>query len=152
MRLRSLTSGERTLIGRVFGAALDPGPIRLFTGVSSSRYAFVAFNLMVFPSDVPDFAMEPITTQAWFVHELAHAWQFQHRPGLTLASWAGIALTGGYLTGRAYRYTLPLEWPALNIEQQAKAIEHAFLLARRTQTPDMPPGAAMADYATVPFR
>ena len=152
MRLRRLTPGERALIGKVFGAALDPEPIWLLTGAATSRYAFVAVNLIVFPTEVADFAAEPVTTQGWFVHELVHAWQFQHRPWWTLMNWVGIALTGGYLTGRAYRYKLPLEWPAMNIEQQAKAVEHAFLLARRTWAADIPAGAAMADYASVPFR
>ena len=152
MKFRRLTKGEAGLAAEVFGQALDARRLRILTAAPTGGWAMVIWRLMLFPTPAPDFSGEPIHRQAWFVHELTHAWQFQHRPLRTLASWAKVALTGGYLTRAAYRYALPLEWEALNLEQQAKAVEHAFLLGRGVITPDMPEGAIHADYRSITVR
>jgi hypothetical protein len=121
----------------------------MLTGAPTGGWAMVAWRLILFPVDCADFSAEAMEQQAWFVHELAHTWQFQERPMRTLASWARVALTGGYVYGRAYRYDLPFDWEALNLEQQAKAVEHAFLLTRGFSTADMPAGAAIEAYRSV---
>jgi hypothetical protein len=149
VRLRRLSAGEAALARAVFGEAFDPGGVRMLIGIPNAGWAMVLFGLMLFPREIDDFAAEPLRLQAWFVHELTHVWQFRTRPMRTLASWAVVALSGGYLTRRAYRYALPLDWTRLNLEQQAKALEHAFLLRHGVRTGDMPPGAVLADYAAV---
>jgi len=85
---------------------------------------------MLFPDEVSDFTAEPLQRQAWFVHELAHARQFQIKPLFTLMSWARLSLRGGYLTRRAY--ALPHRGAGLNLEEEANAARAAFLRARGT--------------------
>jgi hypothetical protein len=65
-----------------------------------------------------DFAAEPVSSQAHFIHELVHVWQVQ---------------TGGHLALRRppfarYRYTITPGKPfaRYGIEQQACIVEHAF--------------------------
>ncbi len=152
MRLRRLSVGEVRLAAEVFGAALDPRRVWLLTGAPTGGWAMVLFGLMLFPGELADFAAEPVPTQAWFVHELTHAWQFQTRPLWTLASWARVALSGCYLNRRAYRYTLPVAWDRLNLEQQAKVVEHRFLLERGLRPADMPAGAAIEAYHNLNLR
>jgi hypothetical protein len=143
MRLRRLTMGEITLARAVFGEAIDPGRVRMLNGAPTGPWAMVIFGLMLFPTDTADFAVEPIARQAWFVHELTHVRQFQTRPWRTLMSWAGVALSGGYLTGRAYD---PRKLGgAPNLEQEAKAVEHAFLMRRGERPRDLPEGARLED-------
>ena len=125
MRLRGLTAGEVALAREVFGDGIDTGRVRLVERAPTGPWAMVLFGLMLFPTDAPDFAAEPIHRQAWFVHELTHVRQFQTRPWRTLMSWAGVALSGGYLTGRAYDPPKPGATP--NLEQEANAVEAAFL-------------------------
>ncbi len=146
MKLRRLTEGEAGLAAEVFGDELDARRLRVLTGAPTGGWAMVLFALMLFPTKVADFAVEPVPTQAWFVHELTHAWQFQTRPLWTLMNWTGVALNGGYLNRSAYRYTLPALWEDMNLEQQAKAVEHCFLLGRGFFSADMPPGATLDAY------
>ena len=93
-------------------------------------FAVTLGRRVLFPHGPPeDFAAEPLQVQAWLVHELTHAWQFQTAPARTLASWARVAGSGGYGPGLpGYRYPWPPPpWAALNLEQQASLVEHAFL-------------------------
>jgi hypothetical protein len=143
---RGLTQGERRLAEDVFGEAVDYKRLTLIMGAPTGGWAISLFGLIVFPREVADFAAESEYLQAWFIHELAHAWQFQTRPVWTLTSWVSVAITGGYFTRRAYRYALPIVWDRLNLEQQAKVIEHRFLLGQGLKTADMPQGAVLNAY------
>jgi hypothetical protein len=127
MKPRRLTRSEIALAQAVFGDTIDLGRVWLVNRAPVGPWAMVVFDLMLFPTDTADFAAQPIHHQAWFVHELTHVRQFQTRPGWTLWSWAGVALSGGYLTGRAYDPPKPGRAP--NLEQEAKA-EH--------EEPDIP--------------
>ncbi len=100
-----------------------------------------------------DFAAADIGSRALLVHELAHVWQFQTRTIRTLASWAGVALSGGYGPGLpGYRYTLPLApFDTLNLEQQASVVEHAFLLRAGGRSGRMSARLCAADLAASPF-
>jgi len=74
-----------------------------------------------------DFARADLAVRAWFVHEIAHVWQFQHRPLWTLKSWLQTLLTGGYGPRRSgYRYPAAPVWRRLNLEQQAEIIADAY--------------------------
>ena len=78
------------------------------------------------------------------MHELVHVWQAQQGVNLLLAK-----LRAG---DRRESYVYPVDdggcdWSALNIEQQAMAVEHAFRLAGGERAP-----AAAAFYRSVlPF-
>ena len=68
----------------------------------------------------------------------------------TLASWVKVAASGGYGRGlAAYRYSIPFVWDRLNLEQQARVVEHGWLLQRGVRTAAMPDGAVAGDYAAV---
>ncbi len=101
-----------------------------------------------------DFSRERPLIQAFFIHELTHVWQFQTRPLGTLASWAKVALTGGYGPGLSgYRYDVPIPtWTGLNLEQQASVVEHAFLLSDGHRSRTTPAGARLEHYqGATPF-
>ncbi len=151
MRVRRLTPGESAL-AFLFGDELRLKGVRVITGAPTFGFAFVVGRWMVFPSRTKDFSAEGVEMQAWFIHEMTHVWQFQMHPLRTLFSWAAVAFSGGYLTGLAYRYRLPLKaWDRMNLEQQARAVEHGWLLRQGHRTNRMPNTATFDDYASVPF-
>lgn len=136
--LRRLTAGERALAGEVFGAALDAERVRVFAWPAPwPQRAFVpgqAFgrSVVVYPraGAALDFSQAPARRQAVFVHELVHCWQAQQ--GVSLP-WAKLRAGDG---PRAYAYDLTAgRFEALNIEQQAQAVEDAFRLSRGLAAP-----------------
>jgi hypothetical protein len=152
MKLRRFTPGERALAAEVFGPALDSSRAIIVTGAPTGGTAFVLSRWMIFPVEVADFAAEPVQTQGWFVHELTHVWQFQRRPLWTLTSWLKVLVTGGYGPGQpGYRYTLPVGWDRLNLEQQARVMEHGWLAERGVRAGAMPAGTSAADYPLQAF-
>ena len=150
---RRLTAGEDALARRVFGDAVVLERVRIRGG--AWPFALTIGSSVFFPRPLwtPEFATETLPSQALFIHELVHVWQFQTRPWWTLASWATALLSGGYGGGlRAYRYDLPFgDFTALNLEQQASVVEHAFLLRCGVRAPGLPWGAAPSDFAGAPF-
>lgn len=138
LTLRRLTAGERALAAEVFGAGLDSGRVRILSLPLWSR-AFVAGPaLIVWPARYArgDFAAEttPLSTQAVFVHELAHVWQAQHGVRLLLAK----LRAGDRLDSYAYDLARGPGFLDLNIEQQAMVVEHAFLASRGGEAPHPP--------------
>ena len=132
-RLRRLTEGERGLAAEVFGEALDATRVRILALPLWSRAFVAGAGLMVWPARAlpADFADAPLPLQGMFVHELCHVWQAQTGVFLPLAK-----IKAGD-TERAYAYDLN-EGPAfsaLNIEQQAMVVQHAFLAARGAAAP-----------------
>ena len=127
--MRPLTSGERALARGVFGEALGLERIRIGRA-PFGPFAVTLGRHILFPGRPPaDFAAEPLDRRAWLIHELTHAWQFQTAARWTLASWAKTLATGGYGPGLpGYGYAHPFEWASLNLEQQARVVEHAYLL------------------------
>ena len=135
LRLRRLTEGERDLAAEVFGTALRADRIRIFAIPVWSR-AFVAGpGLMVWPArwSRSDFSASetPLAVQAVFVHELTHVWQAQRGVSLLLAKLKAGDRAGSY----AYDLDAGPGFDAMNIEQQAMVVEHAFLAARGGETP-----------------
>ena len=150
--MRRLTEGERRLARSVFAEALELDRIRIVSIPAATAVTLGPVILM--PADAPrDFATAPVRLRAWLVHELTHVWQFARAPLGTLRSWAGVAASGGYGPGQpGYRYATPFDWTALNLEQQARVVEHAFLMregaAVEAATPSRAPlRATRADYA-----
>jgi len=130
---RRLTAAERGLAREVFGATLDPAPVRILAVPLWNR-AFVAGpRLIVWPAAVlpADFGDAPLAVQATFVHELAHVWQAQNGVGLLRAK----LKAGDSPASYAYDLTADSNFQALNIEQQAMVVEHAFLASRGGAAP-----------------
>ena len=151
---RSLTAGEGALARSVFGDAVRLEEVRLHGG-GFGGFAVTLGSHLFMPRHLAsaDFAAADLGAQALLVHELAHVWQFQTHPLKTLASWAGVMVSGGYGPGLpSYRYTLPLEaFDSLNLEQQASVIEHAFLLRAGRRSGRMLADVRAADLAASPF-
>jgi hypothetical protein len=133
LTLRRLTLGERTLAREMFGEGLSPETVRLLA-LPAWRRAFVAGpRLMVWPArEAPrDFSLEPLGAQAVFVHELTHVWQAQNGVGLLRAK----LKAGDSRASYAYELAGAADFAALNIEQQAMVVQHAFLAARGAAAP-----------------
>lgn len=133
LALRRLTPGERALAAEVFGAGLDAARVRLLALPAWDR-AFVAGpGLMVWPGRTApaDFSDAPLRLQAVFVHELTHVWQAQAGVRLLLAK----LKAGDRPSAYAYDLSQDPEFAALNIEQQAMVVEHAFLADRGLEAP-----------------
>lgn len=133
--LRRLTTGERAFAAEMFGAGLDSGRVRILALPVWSR-AFVAGpGLVAWPAATvrADFAAAdvPLRTQAVFVHELTHVWQAQHGVSLILAK----IKAGDSDASYAYDLQGGRAFTAMNIEQQAMVVEHAFLASRGGETP-----------------
>lgn len=148
--MRLLTQAERGLAQSVFGQAISLDKV-LIAPCLAGRTAVTVGSTIHFPRDAPaDFAAQPIATQAWLVHELTHVWQFQSHAARTVLSWAGVLLSGGYGPGRrGYDYRHPFDWSRLNLEQQARVVEHAFLLragAANASSGEGGPKLTLADY------
>jgi hypothetical protein len=136
LALRRLTPAERALASEMFGPALKPDRVRLFA-LPVWRRAFAPTGwLIVWPAAAApcDFGEEPTPVQGMFVHELTHVWQAQHGVCLPIAK-----LRAGD-SARSYCYDLAAapEFTALNIEQQAMVVEHAFLSRRGHAAPHPP--------------
>ena len=150
--IRTLAAGARALAQGVFGEAIDLDRVRVLTPPwpwwPLSR-AFVpgrwfGCDWIVWPrrkaSD--DLSAGAFGLQAVLVHELVHVWQAQQGVNLLLGK-----LRAGD-SRESYTYpTTSCDWAALNIEQQAMVVEHAFHLSRGRTAP-----ASAAFYrATAPF-
>jgi hypothetical protein len=133
LRLRRLTDGERTMVAEVFGQALDPRPVRVLAAPLLKR-AFVAMGpLVVWPvrSAWADFSLAPLADRAVFVHELTHVWQAQNGVNLLFAK----LQCGDHPQAYVYRLDPTTRFETLNIEQQAMAVEHAYLCRQGAAAP-----------------
>ncbi|MEI7572252.1 MAG: hypothetical protein WCJ52_03895 [Phenylobacterium sp.] len=134
--LRRLTDGEMALAAAVFGSALALERVRIFA-LPVWRRPFAAGPALVFwPASVAlqDFSQARLSLQGVLIHELTHVWQAQTGVNLALAK-----LRAGD-GPEAYHYApgFGLGFSDLNIEQQAMAVQHAFLAARGGPTPFAP--------------
>ncbi|WP_293474869.1 hypothetical protein [Phenylobacterium sp.] len=142
--VRRLTADERGLAVEVFGDGLDGGRVRILAIPVWNR-AFVAGPaLIVWPAATAprDFAREPLAAQAVLVHELTHVWQAQNGIGLLRAK----LRAGDGAASYAYDLECGPAFAALNIEQQAMVVEHAFVASRGGRTPH--PAALYAEVAS----
>jgi hypothetical protein len=129
---RSLHSEEKAELQKVFADTLDYDAIMITNVEGLGGRAFTLFNLddqiVVAASSAvfPDFEnlLTNNVTKRIFVHELTHAWQYQHRRLLTRL--CDIIGTRGeeVLFGQnaVYRYTPGLAWHDYNMEQQAEIV------------------------------
>lgn len=127
-----MTAGEVTLARSIFGEAID------YTKVSIRRRKWAFFqpkNVTMAPRGhihfhplgsayCDDFAFAPLQRQAHFIHEMTHVWQTQTR-----GDWY---LVLNRMPWARYDYVLRPGWPLekYGIEQQARIVEHAFLLRK----------------------
>ena len=141
---RPLTPGERRLAAEMFGAALNPDPVRIHR---KTWFPFQPSNVAIAPDGhiwfhpdgglwQADFGQASDRMQAFLVHELAHVWQHQH----------GIRLWLRRHPFCRYDYRIENGKPLhrYGIEQQAMIIEHAFT-ARQAGQPNAALEALLKD-------
>ncbi len=139
------------MIGCFFGDAIDCDPVRIHrrkwwmwqpAWVTMAPDGHLWFHPL---GDLwqADFACAPLWARAHFMHEMVHVWQHQQ----------GLDLRLRRLPFARYRY-LPLvpgqSFHCYGIEQQARIVEDAWLLAQGVRLPGRPP---LDTYrALLPFR
>lgn len=132
---RPLTIGEIAMARSVFQDAIDYARVRVVRG------SFLPFGLQdqntaltprgslhFMPAQYrDDFSREGNGGKLFFIHEMVHVWQYQLGYGVLLHG-ALLALRGGYIRRRAYRYEAHAGGVLsdFNMEQQGDLIAHYF--------------------------
>ena len=146
---RPLTAGEIAMARLVFKDSINYSIVRIHNeeylpfGLQNDEAAMTPNGGMYFNPDrfKLDFSTETDSEKIWFMHEMVHIWQYQLGYSVT---WHGfwIAVTGGYIGGRAYRFDpsnykdpkdsskdspdLYKTLPDFNMEQQGEIISQYF--------------------------
>ena len=142
LSLRWLTAAEQALAREVFGSGIrHPERVRIFAQPVFPRPFTPGSAGVVYPvrESLQDFTEGSLGDQATFVHEMVHVWQAQKGVILPIAK-----LQAGD-SDAAYRYDLDAQmFDRMDIEQQARVVEHHFVLQRRATllTGRKPPFAA----------
>ena len=126
--LRWLTAAEQALAHAVFGDGIRPARVRILAQTIVPRPFTPGSWAIVYPTAeaLTDFTAGSLGDQATFVHEMTHVWQAQRGVLLPLAK-----LQAGD-SDASYRYDLNTQaFPQMNIEQQARLVEHDFVLSRQ---------------------
>ncbi|PLY47557.1 type IV secretion protein Rhs [Janthinobacterium sp. ROICE36] len=132
---RPLTIGETAMARSVFHGAIDYARVRVVRG------AFLPFGLQdqntamtprgslhFMPAQYrDDFSREGNSGKLFFIHEMVHVWQYQLGYCVLLHG-VLLALRGGYIRQRAYRYDAQAGGilSDFNMEQQGDIIAHYF--------------------------
>lgn len=141
MKCRSLTLGEVALARSIFGDAIDYSKVRLFEGkwwpFHPRRAAMAPAGDIWFHPDgggwSDDFSTEPLSQQAFFIHELTHVWQAQKRGRFYLM------LMRHPFCRYDYRLQPGKPFSSYGIEQQAEIVRHRFLADRGVPVATAPP-------------
>jgi len=121
-----------TLARSVFGTAIDYPRVRLILGkfwpFQPRRSAMAPMGAIYFHPDgggwSDDFAHEPLSAQAFFIHELTHVWQAQAKGRFYLP------LMRHPFCRYRYRLVPGRRFDRYGLEQQAEIVRHLFLIAR----------------------
>ncbi len=125
----------------IFGNAMDYPKVRLFEG---KWWPFHPRGAAMAPSGSiwfhpngggwsEDFSQEPLSSQAFFMHELTHVWQAQRGGRLYLPLMRHPLCRYGYelQPGKPFR--------KYGLEQQAEIVRHRFLADRGFPAQPLPP-------------
>ena len=140
MKHRALTRGEIAVAKSIFHDAIDYSKVRLIEGKwwplhPPGAAMAPSGNIWFHPvgggwSD--DFSKEPLSAQAYFIHELTHVWQAQNGGRFYLLLMRHPFCRYGYTLepGKPFR--------RYGIEQQAEIVRHRFLADRGVPVPILP--------------
>ena len=142
---RPLTDGEIQLARSIFADAIDYSRVRLFKGkwwpLHPRRSAMAPMGDIWFHPDgggwSDDFSNEPLSAQAFFMHELTHVWQAQKHGRFYLP------LMRHPFCRYAYRLEPGKPFSRYGIEQQAQIIRDRFLADRGALVAIVPPRALL---------
>jgi hypothetical protein len=140
------------MVRSVFGDAIDIRQVRLAEGkwwpLQPAGTAMAPTGSIYFHPVgggwSEDFALEPLSRQAFFIHEMTHVWQAQKggRWYLPLMRHPFCRYRYELVPGRPFR--------RYGLEQQAEIVRHAFLLRQGATWLSAPPAEALE--AVLPFR
>jgi hypothetical protein len=135
---RNLESHEADIARKVFGDALDLSALRLAEGglLGSFGVARTLPSLVTFPKGVLTTPQHQARYERWLVHELTHAYQYQH--GRSVLSLLPTATAGFFVKG-LYNYggaegLRGKTFADFNTEQQANIVADYYYLS--TYEPD----------------
>lgn len=144
MSERALTSGEITLARRLFKDSLDYTKVK----IHNKKYVFVQpDNSGMTPNGEiyavgqrtysNDYALEEPILRGFFIHEMAHVWQFQLNILNPISAAIGESILNFFNYSKAYKYELVAGKDLLKyrIEQQAQIIEDYYLRQIEATTP-----------------
>jgi hypothetical protein len=129
VKARQLTTGEVALARSVFGDAIDYSAVRLIRGkwwpLQPRRSAMAPTGSIWFHPEgggwSEDFAGEPLSRQAFWIHEMAHVWQTQ------TAGRFYLPLMRHPFCRYDYRLEPGKPFRSYGLEQQAEIVRHRFL-------------------------
>jgi hypothetical protein len=128
---RSLTPGETAMVRSIFGDAVDCSRVGLVRGkwwpLQPRRSAMAPMGKIYFHPDgggwSEDFSKEPLSLQAFFMHEMTHVWQAQKGGRFYLP------LMRHPFCRYRYRIVPHRPFARYGLEQQAEIVRHIFLAA-----------------------
>lgn len=139
-----MSAGEIEIVRSIFGKAIDCAKVtirrRKWAFFQPRRVTMAPRGHIHFHPDssayCDDFADAPLHRQAFFIHEMTHVWQTQTR-----GDWF---LVLNRMPWARYDYALKPGWKLAQygIEQQARIVEHAFLLRNGARIPGVADKAA----------
>ncbi len=137
IHLREMTTDEKNFARTVYGDSIDFDPVRItnLSGFGTRPFAVPTIDGTILlnignAADSPLTATFPSYPRAGqvLIHELAHAWQYQHSawhdgyvPGLICSGLLDQAFGDGYKYGAAGQ-----EWSSYSMESQAAIIDQWF--------------------------
>ena len=133
---RKLTQNEISFLQETYGNSIDYKKVWLETRVIPEKLdtGIVIFDTIHMPNHYysQDFSKENINTKSWFIHEMAHVWQWQSKGMFSVDHAANISINnkikyGEFNYDRGYEYSIHDKFENMNIEQQASAIQDRFL-------------------------
>ncbi|MBU6475217.1 MAG: hypothetical protein KGL10_05110 [Alphaproteobacteria bacterium] len=140
-RSRPLTSGEIDLARSLFGGAIDYAAVRVHDGgyaLIQRRNSGMTPRGEIYTRDCysADYAREPGDRRAFFLHEMAHVWQYQNKILHPVGEAVKLQLKHRFNYKSAYYFSLDpkKDLTDYGMEQQAAIIEDYYLLRWRLQT------------------
>lgn len=138
---RPLSPLERALVRGMFGAALDPDPVRIrrwrWWPFQPRHITMAPMGHLHFPPGSKAwcacFGQDTINGQAFFLHEMTHVWQAQTR-----GRWY-LPLMRHPFCRYDYEFDPDRSFDRYGIEQQAEIVTHIHLLRHGVNLPDKPP-------------
>ena len=153
---RKLTSGEIALARFIFKDSIPYEKVRIVRGgllgiPNHSRNAMTPYGKIHLPIEaydvIKDFSNSSLKEYeescSWFIHEMAHVWQYFAMDLSVACRGVRLALIGGYSeedkSGKLMAYAYDLlgidkgkEFKDFNIEQQADIVRHYYLVKYHT--------------------
>jgi len=125
---RKLTLGEITMCKKIFGNAIVYDKVLIYNNKFITR-AFGILGTLAYPSISikNDYSLADPRSQAIFIHEMTHIWQYQQ--GYDVFK-IGAIMQGFYLNSKfnPYRYELGYQFTEYNMESQAELLSDYYAI------------------------